>query len=591
MKKILILAIILIMPANFYSCSNITIADFTPHDIGIIMNFLFFNDDDEYDSYMADATAADEYIAEIAEEINEAGYEQNAPRASDISERTEPALPQPVPPPAEPAPNVIIEEPALTDDNAASPPPEMPAQESEHPQVRTDAVFEDAPPIFRRTPFPENLIMTDTLKQAIRNLEPLASRNFRGETFYLMTTNPILFTPPLGGGYLSDMRSYRTSLVQTACRIQIGAIPADTETEDLALSIERRINAGEYIADALVAPLEIQSRLAEKGLLLNLRRIPFINLRAEHYNQSAIEAATINGNVYSLISDALFDPNTIYAMFYNRDLIRRHNLTSPAELQRNNAWTYQSIFEIGRELSASAADFNGDYLLGFDKERSDIINGMFIGAGKTFFDIRPNDYPVLNFNNAQTRSFTDALAEIFLQPELNFLDSENQRETFMQSNVLFSVSTLDIIPAIAEIDFDWGILPMPTLDGGGVRSFVSSNSLSLSVLRGTPNTELSGFITEALSVASHKILRETYISEQLMYTLRDVHSVRVLNDIINNVTYNQHSIYGTIGSIHDATVGVLKETANRRGDFEYLYENARDRLLEFFDTAPVFFRR
>jgi hypothetical protein len=156
--------------------------------------------------------------------------------------------------------------------------------------------------------------------------------------------------------------------------------------------------------------------------------------------------------------------------------------------------------------------------------------------------------------------------------------------------MLFSISRLDIIPRIAEINFDWGILPAPTIEGGAIRSFASSDALGLSVLRGTPNTEISGMVTEAFSISSHRIFQETYIREQLMYTLRDVESYRVLNDILNNINYNQYNIYGAISGVYNATAGMIKSAADGLDTFENLYENGRTRLYDFLFGSPAFNR-
>jgi hypothetical protein len=478
-------------------------------------------------------------------------------------------------------------------------------------QVRTFSVFPEAPQIFRRLHFPEHLKMTDNLQQAIRNLEPFSIKNFDNTNFYIMTTEPMLFTPQLGGGDLSDLRNYRTRLVETVSGVKVNTL--SPQPEYLVQYIEQQFNAGEYITDILCVPLNIQSLLAEKGLLMNLNKIPFLNVSAPYYNQSAMEAATVNNTIFGVVSDALFDPSNIYAMFYNKDLIKKYELENPSELYFNNEWTYDNMFGISRALSAAAVDLNGDfasldgtprhpgiYALGFNKENNDIINGMFMSGGNTFFDMRRRGFPVLNFNNGQTAKFVDALSNIFSQPEHHFLDSDEirQHEFFSMGNILFTISTLDIIPTIAEIDFDWGILPVPTLDSNNsngtiattASSFVSKDALTISVLRNTPNTEICGFVTEAFSVSSYKIFQEVYMREQLMYTLRHVQSAYVLNDIINNVNYNQYNMYGTVDSFYGATIGVMKNAANQQGNFGDLYAAGESRLNEFFSTARMFDR-
>ena len=634
-KKLLVLiVVVLMMPLNLYSCNNITVADFTPNDINNIMAFLFTGDDEYYVSdynnnydngYEREVAAENEYLGYLpvanpvtaivpssepdaaASDISDTQIESDIPHAEDevTPEPQQDAAEEPSPPP--------VEQPAQ------QPTPTQQQAQQVSPQrtsalVRTYTLFPEVPEAFERVAFPSNLRMTDATKRNIRSLEPFTARSFRGTTAYIMTTNPLLFTPELGGGYLSDMRNYRTRLVETATGARIGVVPA--EMQNLSVEIEQQLNAGVHLADILSVPLSVQSRLAEKGLLTNLRRVPFINLSAPHYNQSAITAGTINGNLYSIISDALFDPSTIYAMFFNRDLITRHNLPNPAELHINGTWTYDNMFELGRKLTASIADLDMEadttnHFLCFDRESNAIINGLFTSAGDnfTFFNAHTHDYPTLSFNNSQARSFIDSIARLFVPSELHnfgyYTDNHSQREIFTQGNTLFSIATLDTISAIAEVGFDWGILPAPMTEDGGrsaVSSFVSADSLAFSVLRDSPNTEVSGYITEALAVASHQMLQETYIREQLMYTLRDIHSARVLSDIVGNVVYSQYNMYGTIDAFHNATVGLIREAAAQhriipRDETETfdalvtnLHEYARGRLNSFFSISQPFMR-
>ena len=598
MKKYLLI-INLAAVFAFCSCTNITFADFTPNDIGNIISFLIFNPDSET-AEQTEPDILEEYIFEIIE-----------PESLTVSQSAQPASETTIPTITESEQeedeenednenneeeqdDSLVPETDEAEDGTAPVTPESyethAADSSERSEIRIDTVFPDVPEIFRRLRFPSNLKMTDTLKNALINLEPFSVRKFDGVNFRIATTESMLFTPILGGGDLSDLRNYRSRLVQEACGVRLAVTP--WEPESLLPVIEREVNAGNYISDILCVPLEIQARLAEKGLLMNLRKIPFINLKAEYYNQSAAETSSINNNTYSLVSDMMFNPNHIYAMFYNKDIIRKYDLEDPVDLYNDDVWTYDNMFVYSRALDAAASGLN---VLGIDAGNTDIINGLFTASGNNYFAVgSARTYPVMNFNNSRTHELIESLEYIFSQPELNFLTSDEaaQYRAFTDGTTLFSISKLDIIPDIAEIDFDWGILPVPTLNDAesGVRSFVSKDALGLSVLRGTPDTEISGMVTEAMSIASYGIFRETYIREQLMYTLRNVWSVRVLNDILNNVTYNQYNIYGGIDSIHSATAGVIEYAAGRQGVFEVLYENGGNRLNDFFNNSPAFFR-
>ena len=466
-------------------------------------------------------------------------------------------------------------------------------------------IFPDAPEKFREIQYPESVPMLDSLKKNIKSLANFSPRDFAGMSFYIGTTDATLFTPFYGSGMLSDARKYRTDIVDAECNTLITSRekPKESIIQDIKLSLQ----ADEFFADILCVPFEIQSELVKAGLLMNLKKTPFLNINADYYNASATEAFTINGNIYGLVSDLTFDPSSIYAVFYNTDLVREYNLTNPIETYKNGKWDYESMFAVSKEFTAAAADLNNAagpmYSIGFDKENNDMINGMFISSGSKYFSRREYTAPVLNFAGDKTLGLIEMLSKIFsLREETgmsNFLSSgeEVQKNAFMDGNILFSINKLEMIPDITDSAFDWGLLPVPALGGeyalsaGRQFSFTDSGALCISILNsGTRNTEACGIIIGALSSSSHKQLKEIYIREQMTYHLRHVESVKVLDSIINNLTFNQYNAFSTVPEIYNATVGVLKEAANQRGDFGELYDAGRNNWVEFF-KYDNFFRR
>jgi hypothetical protein len=114
--------------------------------------------------------------------------------------------------------------------------------------------------------------------------------------------------------------------------------------------------------------------------------------------------------------------------------------------------------------------------------------------------------------------------------------------------------------------------------------------VSISVLKGTRNTEECGIITEAMAVASYKYYKEMYVYEQMTYRLRDVESVKVLTDILNKTVYNQYNTFSAIDEIYKSTVGIIKNAANQRSTFEALYESSQKTIGDFFSVAKIFER-
>ena len=584
------------------SCENITLRDFGVNDIANILDALIKRD--------ADETPSGETY-----DIYDIGEDFTGPDGNPI-ETGENQTEIPGTSPEDPTDTITID----------VPPTEPPTEQNEQTEPETTApiiettrgpadggafiassgatievknVFSDVPDKFKAVPYPESLGMTmaDSLKRSIRNLANFSSKDFSGMTFYLGTTDAMLFTPDYGGGVLSDARRYRTKLVDAECNAVITSIEKPKET--ILDEIQLKINAGDYFSDILCVPFNIQCELIKRGLLMNLNKIPFLNLKAEYYNASATEALTLNGNIFGLVSDLTFNPSNIYAVFYNKTLVKEYHIGNPLEMYKNGNWTHEGMLAVAKELTAAVNDLNGDsrWSIGFDKENNDLINGLFISSGNKYFLKRDYALPALNFANEKTLKLIDIISKIIAPPDESgmanyFTAGEwNQNKAFENGNVLFSILKLNVIPDISDINFDWGILPVPALSPEESRfSFTDSGAMCVSILKGARNTEACGFITNALSMASYKQLQDIYVGEQMMYRLRDVDSVKTLREIVNSVAFNQYTAFSTVPEFYVSTVGTLKDAANKKGEFKDLYVGNRNILYEFFRTTRMFDR-
>ena len=469
--------------------------------------------------------------------------------------------------------------------------------------VRT--AWSDVPEKFWEIRFPEAVPMVNSLKRNLNTLVGYTSKNFRGKKFYIATVDSgaKLFKPLYNGDMLNDARRYRTEAIDAVCNTEIVVLDeyiAASILQDIKLSI----NADEEFADILCVPFSVQSELIKNGYLMNLKKVPFLNLNAEYYNASATEAFTVNGNIYGLVSDLTFEPSDIYAVFYNKTLIEQFNLTNPLETYRDGGWTYDSMFQISKELTASIADLNSDlrWSVGIDIENPDILNGLFISSGNKYFIKRDYLPPIMNFSNEKTLKLIDAVSKIIAPVDESGMENYltegewNQNKAFSNVNVLFSVSKLSAIPEITASEFDWGILPVPALDAADITlgikpySFTDNNAFCLSVLKGSTNTEACGIVTGALSLASYGQLKDIYVNEQMRYYLRDVDSVKILEEIVNNVNFNQYNAFSTISDIQNSTAGILRDAIFKKDDFNNLYENGRNNLNEFFKNSGIFER-
>jgi len=287
-------------------------------------------------------------------------------------------------------------------------------------------------------------------------------------------------------------------------------------------------------------------------------------------------------------------------------MIKKYNLTNPLDLYKKGEWNYETMYNISKELTSAVSDLDNPagpvYSVGIDKESNDIINALFVSSGGRYFAKRTDyNYPIMNFSGEKTLKFIDTVSKMFSASwesgMNNFLNSGEsvQTDAFMDGNILFTVSRLDIIPNITDSPFDWGLLPVPAL--GGVYSaadkfYTATNreALCISILKGTWNTEACGIVIGALSSASHDQLKDIYVKEQMTFHLRDVDSVKILDEIINGVNYNQYHSFSTMPEVYGSTAGILKDAANKRIDFTAAYDANRTMINEFFRNSGFFER-
>ena len=628
---ILINIVICCFCMNFYSCQNISAQDFSPDDIANILEVILNKDnyttneksgDEEANGDNGDNGESENNIdftgdlTEPGSDVSQPGQSQSeenieeTPIISDDFDTTEPIniitepLTEPDAPPVPVENTTEKSKPAETDDTNSNPY----YSTGDATVINILNVFPGAPKKFIDIPYPESVPMIDSLKKNIKNLSGFSPRNFNRLSFYIATTAPELFTPVYGGGMLSDARRYRTEIVDAECNTMITSPNTFLEKskETMIQDIRIALQADDFVADILCLPFDVQSELIRNGFLMNLKKTPFLNINAEYYNQSATEAFTVNGNIFGLVSDLTFDPSNIYAVFYNKTLVKKFNLTNPLDMYKNGEWNYDSMFNISKELTAAAANYDDPegfvyYSVGIDREDSDIINGLFISSGGKYFSPRAT-YPSLSFANEKTNKIIDAISKIFSPQGESGISgfynvSDELYPTDYMGSVLFSVTKLGVIPNITDSPFDWGILPVPSVDGiyqteteRKIYSSTSRDALCISVLKGTRNTEACGIVISALSSFSHQQLKDIYVIEQMRFHLRDVDSVIVLGDIINNINFNQYHAFSTMPEIYNSTAGILKDAANKKIDFKETHDYNKTTVSEFFRNSRFFDR-
>jgi len=252
------------------------------------------------------------------------------------------------------------------------------------------------------------------------------------------------------------------------------------------------------------------------GLYLNMENVSSMNLG----NPWWIPTYAPSGEgVYSAFTDAsLTLYSDIYAMFFNKDIIRDMNMDNPYDLVVEGTWTLDKFISMCEQVQYDA-DGNGIY-----EDTVDRLGYLAKHAANRGF-LRSTDTSVVN-NSTGVPEFapvSDRLAMVYdtLRPFLTNKDLVKVSEEgdtgilalpFMNGNYLFMNNVLGVSEAMRDSDTDFGIVPLPKGDEEqeNYYSQIATSTSAFYLPVSLQNKELVGAVCETLSYYSYLDLVPTY---------------------------------------------------------------------------------
>ena len=124
-----------------------------------------------------------------------------------------------------------------------------------------------------------------------------------------------------GSTVLPETRLARTRMVEERYNVRIL-----TSVYDKEALFEEIKNASlsdlPYVADFYALPNDQIGRYFANGLLLNLRTLPFTDYSAEYYDKNAMKSLSAGYGLWGAVGDYTFSPENVYAIYFNKDLMR-----------------------------------------------------------------------------------------------------------------------------------------------------------------------------------------------------------------------------------------------------------------------------
>ena len=335
-------------------------------------------------------------------------------------------------------------------------------------------------------------------------------------------------------------------------------------------------------------------QVVSAGLLMDLKKFQYPDFGNPWWNKGLMESMTVK-NVLLLCPSAIELPYSS-AVAFNKQMVQDNAMESPYELVRKGEWTMDKFYEI---CSGMSKDLNGDGKFGkedqygFTTQNSWMLKSYLYGGNHTILVKDENDIPQLNKDYDHLARIVDKMMQLFNQNNTSYLyDSSNETDfpISMDSGRIFAIGLhLAEISYLRNSDVDYGIVPLPKLDGAQANYTGISWGGFFGIPVNASDPEMSSLIFEAMSAESHYSILPIFKEQQLSVKFtRDEESIEMLGLIYENMIYDMAPNYSTL----NAYVNILFELYSKKSTdvMSYMEKNekalqsALDKIIDAYET-------
>lgn len=343
-------------------------------------------------------------------------------------------------------------------------------------------------------------------------------------------------------------------------------------------AINKQVSAGDYDYDFCILAGYDVPVLAYMGMLYDMASIKEVGLEKSWWDKNATDSLSMQDVVFFTTGDITISDNKVaFCLLFNKRLHENYGLASPYDMVNDGTWTIENF---GKLVKSVSEDLNHDGIYD-ENDRygllvwDDSIVGIVNAAGQRCGTINNNQEIELSFYNESTISALEQYAEIAYneQHALQFQRTSASGATLMQGDHgLLYTCTVGSIPALREMDSDFGVLPYPKLseEQNAYYSTVAPyNSNFVCVPLTQQDVSRTGTIMEALAYYGQKIVTPALYDVTLIgQGTRDEESEPMLEIIFGNLVYDIGYFY-QLGTLNKDLIYALRD---RNSNFTSLYE-------------------
>ena len=361
------------------------------------------------------------------------------------------------------------------------------------------------------------------------------------------------------GEVINDSLRKRDDLVTDYYNININYILVE-DMNTMSQKTKKSVLAGDNAFDFGIVDLQVTGKtLSETGAIWDFSNFPNVDLKNPWWSKYAYNDLMINGKFYLPVGD--ISPRNVtspYLLMFNKKLFEDAGIPLPYQTVLDGNWT---LDELQNTIKGQTRDLDGDGKMTETDQYGVFAEwlacmGFLKSMACSLIGIQDGN-PVIAVNDERSLSAVQKLTDLYKTTDIYMkkgYTTYDEVPIFKNGRAMLIPQTASNVVMYRDMDYDYGILPLPKLDSAQTEYYSFAQTWCSSVVvvpKSNPELERTGMIVEALGAVG----RYTSTPAQYDITLknkftRDDYSIQMLDLIYKNQRYDFGYIYNW-GGIYD----------------------------------------
>ncbi|MCL2771750.1 MAG: extracellular solute-binding protein [Oscillospiraceae bacterium] len=395
------------------------------------------------------------------------------------------------------------------------------------------------------------------------------------------------------GEPINDALYTRDRLIEDKYNIKITYTIIDDVTQ-MTNKAKKSVMAGDNSFDIVIGDFQnVTCALAQTGAIYDFNTVPNVDLSKPWWSKYATRDLTIDGKFYFPTGD--ITPRftlSPYLLMFNKQLFQDYGLEYPYQQVLDGKWTIDALSQI---IKDKGKDVNGDGKFDMNDFYGLMCEGMtafsmYRGCGENMIAIKDGN-PYIEIGSEKSLNVIDKLSQLLSTNDAHVdptYTSYTEGPPFKDGRVLILGQTTGNLALFRDLNYDYGILPMPKFDENQDSYYSYCNpwgAVAVAIPKTNEDVGRTGMIVEALAaVGKYTSTPAEYdVTLKTKFT-RDDYSAQMLDIICENASYDFGPIYDWGGNYTK-----LLDSMYKNQPFTSVLDATKDKMQSGLDkTIAVF---